>query len=87
MSRAHRLCTPDKLQGELCNIRKFMSWNCYPLKVVNNVLKKLNEPKCIHRPTEDSLIKIWVGLTYLGKPGEYILRRCLNKVIKFITLW
>ena len=45
VTRASRICAPNKLSSEISIIKKFASWNDFPKSVVNSIINKtLNTP-------------------------------------------
>ena len=45
VTRASRICAPNKLSSEINTIKKFASWNDFPKSVVNSIINKtLNTP-------------------------------------------
>ena len=40
IDRIHRICTPNKIKTELKLIRKFLSWNGFPKRVVNLLIDR-----------------------------------------------
>ena len=59
------------LNKQISQIKTFMSWNGYPKRVRNPVIKRLEANKLHPRLTnDDDRKKIWLDLTYNGKLGE-----------------
>ena len=52
-------------------IKTFMSWNSYPKRVQNSIMKRLETNRSRPRLTvDDDRKKIWLNLPYNGKQGE-----------------
>ena len=71
-----------------------MSWNSYPKYVRNNIIKRLQQSKTAVQNDDESAIKIWIRLHYLGNKGEELVKTCIRKLkrcfktnIKFVTLY
>ena len=85
ITRAKRLCSANKLNEEIRNIRKFASYNGFPKWVVNKTIKTANQRN--HREVEDteeqpkSLI---LSLPYIGKQSEQIVQRSKKKLSRFL---
>ena len=77
--RASKICSNATLfNNQINKIKRFMSWNGFPTKVRNFLIKKLkakiyNDNITLHGNNEnndDSVPKIWLKLPYLGRQGE-----------------
>ena len=69
--RATKICSTSKLPNDQINrIRTFMSWNSYPKYVRNNIIKRLQQNRTAVQNDDESAIKIWIRLHYLGNKGE-----------------
>ena len=63
-------------------------WNGFPTKVRNFLIKKLKAKLCnnniiLHGNNEnndDSVPKIWLKLPYLGRQGEFLVKKLIRKV-------
>ena len=83
-----------RLNGQINRIRTFMSLNSYPEYARNSIIKRLQQKKTAVEKEDESVIKIWICLPYLGNKGEEIvktwirkLKRCFKTNIKFVTLY
>ena len=78
VNRAQRICSPGKLNLELSNIRRFASYNGFPSRVINGIIKKvskqtLNQNLPGNAEQEDA---IYFSLPYQGQKGESIVKSC-----------
>ena len=91
--RAKRICsTNEAFNGQVKQIKKLMSWNSYPKRVRNSLLKRLSSN--INKTKEqiiDNRKKVWLNLPYLGDKGDHLtkglirkLNRCFKENVKFI---
>ena len=71
-----------------------MLWNRYPKHVRNSVIKRLQQKKKAVQNDDESVIKIWIRLPYLGNKGEELVKTCIRKLkrcfktnVKFVTLY
>ena len=66
-------------------LRSFMSWNVFPAKVRNLLIKKFKakhfgNSTSSNKPFDDNDPKIWLRLPYLGKQGEFLVRNLIKKL-------
>ena len=71
-----------------------MSWNNYPKYVRDSFIKRLQQKKLKTRNDNDSDIKIWFRVPYLGSKGEGLVKSCIQKLkrcvktnVKFVILY
>ena len=99
VSRAKKLCHPNKLKPELANIRKFAAYNGFPKWVVNRVVRRTlyigqqnqpqDEPQ--REPTanqeEDEQPQespVFISLPYIGDQGEAIIKKTTKRLSKLM---
>ena len=90
-----KICSSNKLLNDQINqIRTFMSWKRYPKCVRNSIIKRLQQKKAAVQKDDESVIKIWICLPYLGNKGEELVKTCIRKLkrcfksnVNFITLY
>ena len=82
------------LKDQINQIRTFMLWNSYPKYVRNSIMKRLQQKKTAVQKDDESVIKIWIHLRYLGNKGEELVKTCIHKLkrcfktnVKFVTLY
>ena len=82
------------LNDQINQIRTFMSWNSSPKYVRNSIIKRLQQKKTAVQKDDESVIKIWIRLPYLGNKGEELVKTCIRKLkrcfktnVKFVTLY
>ena len=69
-----------------------MSWNGYPRAVRNLVISKLkhkfstNQSRTDFFDENDTRAKVWVRVPYLGKRGETLVKNCLKKIQRCLTV-
>ena len=80
VTRAKRLCSPDRLNNELKNIKRFASYNGFPRWVVNSTLKRCNQPRTERDDEEGQSLHL--SLPYLGKESEQIVQRTKKKLYR-----
>ena len=87
-TRAKKICSPNKLNKELNNIKKFISWNDFPKyignKIINNTLSnngKMGSTDPVH-PTKRE--EIWFRTPYYGEKGENLLKSCIKKLKRYM---
>ena len=51
-----------------------MSWNSYPKYIRNSIIKWLQQKKTAVQKDDESIIKIWIRLPYLGNNGEELVK-------------
>lgn len=83
VSRAKRLCSPNKIKEELKNIRRFAAYNGFPKWVVKSTIKSCNTTNRARSPDEEDVaVSLFLQLPYLGKEGEQIVRRTKKKLAR-----
>ena len=85
VTRANRLCSPNKLKDEIKNIKKFASYNGFPRWVVNKVVKQSSEPSTRSTDTEEqdtNRVDLYMSLPYFGKEAENIVQKTKKRLFK-----
>ena len=90
-SRAHKICSNAQLfDQQVMKLRKFMSWNGFPQRVRNSVIKRLHN--IVKRPRVDNRIDntdttptVWIKLPYAGKVGEDLVHKLIKKLNRSFT--
>ena len=83
VNRAQKICTPNKLQSEILNIKSFAAYNGFPKRVVNAIIKKTTEHKADDTPTnQEETTDIFINLPYLGNKGESIVKSTKRKLFR-----
>ena len=76
------LCSPNKLKQELAKIKLFASYNGYPKRIVNSVIKKCDDmsikKKEIH--IDEHICNLYLALPYLGVKAEHIVKNTKRKL-------
>ena len=93
--RATKICSSNELlKHQINKIKTFMSWNNYPKYVRDSFIKRLQQNKLKTRNGNDSDIKIWFRVPYLGGKGEGLAKSCIQKLkrcvktnVKFVILY
>ena len=80
VTRAKRLCSPDRLKNEMKNIRRFASYNGFPRWIVNSTIKRCNQTRA--EQDEEDCQSLKLSLPYLGKESEQIVRRTKRKLYR-----
>ena len=58
-----------------------MSWNGYPKRVRNSIIKRLDTNKLLSKSADDDdRKKIWLDLPYNGKLGEKLVTSLIKKL-------
>ena len=80
--RAHKICSNKQaLDKQISQIKMFMSWNGYPKRVRNSVIKRIGTNKSHSRLTDDDdRKKIWLDLPYSGELGEKLVTSSIKKL-------
>ena len=80
--RAHKICSNKQaLDKHISQIKRSMSWNRYPKRVQNSLIRRIETNKSHSRLTGDNnRQKSWVDLPYNGKLGEKLLTSLMKKV-------
>lgn len=83
--RARKICSNDELfQGQLSNIRKFMSWNGFPKHVTKSLLSRLNKNNNHQQNEVTDIPTIWLTLPYAGVKGEILVKSCIRKIRRYL---
>ena len=83
VTRAKRLCSPNKLKQEMKNIHKFASYNGFPKWIVDSTMKKANQQKMLN-DEEEEYISLCLALPYIGNASEQIIKRFKKKLRRFL---
>ena len=85
--RAHKICSNIcLLENELQRIAEFASWNGYPRRLANDLIKSFS-PKnyddaaadSMNQHDDQTLPTIWIHLPYIGKKGTLLIKSCTSK--------
>ncbi len=105
INRAYKICNNDQLlKLELKTIRDFMSWNGFSRNLTKKLINAFtpnpegsnNIPHgdLTERATPDNLPKIWIRLPFIGRYGNILTKKFVNKTrrllkspCKFILNW
>ena len=98
VNRAKRICSDGKLKQELSKIRKFASWNSFPCKISNTIIKstleRVDRPHENNQEPNENETVIWFKLPYFGDQSKQLvhslerkLKRCIrpDKKLRFKT--
>ena len=82
--RSKIICSnPQLFQNQITNIKRFMSWNGFPRYIRNSLCKKFVND-CSKKLTRDctgrNVTTLWFNVQYLGKDGQFMLRKCIKKL-------
>ena len=86
VTRASRICAPNKLSSEINIIKRFASWNNFPKTVVNSIINKTlntpsnNEVPSIYNTKKSNEITIYFHFPYYGDKGFSLLESCIRKI-------
>ena len=81
VTRAKRLCTPEKLKNEIANIKRFASYNGFPSWVVKSTIQRCNQRRTDDNE-DDDIPSIFLSLPYVGKESEQIIKRTKKKLAR-----
>ena len=82
ITRAKKLCSPNKFKSEMENIKRFASYNGFPKWIVNNTIKRCLNSLGNNKEEDDTYTKLYMFLPYIGKESEYIVKRCKRKLFR-----
>ena len=83
VSRAKKLCSPNKVAAEIRTIKKFASYNGFPKWIVKNVIQQtLNRSKRSEPDHNQDEITLYMSLPYCGKEAEAIVQRSKRRLSK-----
>ena len=89
VNRAKRICSKSKLHTELQTIKQFASWNRYPIKVVNSIIKRvLSKPQSNESNTNeivDNVEKVYFNVHYAGDTADHLIKKCWRKLARCTT--
>ena len=82
---AHKICSNKKsLNKQIFQIKTFLSWNGYPKRVRNSVIKQLQTNRSRPKLADDDYEnKIWLDLSYNGKLGENLVTSLIKKLNRY----
>ena len=86
VTRASRICAPNKLSSEINIIKRFVSWNDFPKSVVNSIINKTlntpsnNEGPNINNTEKSNEITIYFCFPYYGDKGFSLFKSCIHKI-------
>ena len=85
VTRASRICAPNKLSSEINTIKKLASWNDFPKSVVNSIINKtLNTPPSNESSNsieeKSNEITIYFRFPYYGDKGFSLFKSCIRKI-------
>ena len=86
VTRASRICAPNKLSSEINIIKRFASWNDFPKSVVNSIISKTlntpsnNEGPNINITAKSNEITIYFRFPYYGDKGFSLFKPCVRKI-------
>ena len=83
VSRAKKLCCPNKLREEVRCIEKFAAFNGFPKWIAKKIVQQtMNSRESRPKTTVDNVETLYMFLPYNGKHAEAIVQRCKNRLIK-----
>ena len=82
VSRAKKLCSPNKLTEEIKCVRKFAAYNGFPKWIAKNLIKQTLDPQRPPRDEKEDAETLYMSLTYTGKQAEAIVQRCKKRLTK-----
>ena len=103
--RAVQICSNSTLLNkQIAQITKFMSWNGFNKNIRFSIIRKLKERQNLSKnhlteqtgtdTSEDVSPKIWLRIPFLGKQGEFLVKRLIKKIqrnltrpVKFIVIY
>ena len=81
VTRAKRLCSPERLRNEINNIKRFASYNSFPTWIVKSTIKKCNHTRADENQ-DDETPSIYLSLPYIGKESEQIIKRTKKRLAR-----
>ena len=91
--RASKLCRTSQLfENQIRKLKMFMPWNGFPLAVRNLVISKLenkfstDQSRTNFLDENDTRPKVWVRVPYLDERGETLVKNCLKKIQRCLTV-
>ena len=86
VTRASRICAPNKLSSEINIIKRFVSCNDFPQAVVNSIINKTvntpsnNEGPNINNAEKSNEITIYFRFPYYGDKAFSLFKSCIRKI-------
>ena len=90
--RASKICSNSLLfTQQIESLKSFMSWNGFPSTIRNFLICKLKPRQSDTSHTckqtiDDSLLKIWLNVPYLGKKGEFLVKTLIRKLKRHLKI-
>ena len=88
VTRAKKICSPNKLNKELNNIKKFISSNGFPKyignKIINDTLSNNGKIRSTYPVDLTKHVEIWFRIPYYGEKGENLLKSCIKKLKRYM---
>ena len=92
----YRFCSNSTLlKKQIAQITKFMSWNGFNKNIRFSIIRKLKERQNLSKnhlteqtgtdTSEDVSPKIWLRIPFLGKQGEFLVKRLILKIQRNLT--
>ena len=87
-SRAKKICDDNTLSTELSKIRKFASWNDFPKKICDGVIKRtlqnVSKNDVSKEVTnDDKTAQIWIKLCSHGEHSQQLINNLQRKLQRF----
>ena len=82
VTRARKLCSPERLGEEIKNIKRFASYNGFSSWIVKSTIQKCNRSKT--EDENDITPSIYISFPYIGKESEQIVRRSKKKLFRIL---
>ena len=83
VDRAKKICLKEDFPKGLQSIKKFASWNGYPKKIVNGIIKRVLSKETLTNDVfsneeKDKIPTVFVNIDYPGGKGEQSLKKCFQ---------
>ena len=83
VSRAKKLCSPNKLSEEIRCIKKFASYNGFPKWTAKRIVQQaMNSHESTRETDSETVDTLYMSLPYNGKQAEAIVQRCKKRLKK-----
>ena len=88
VTRARKICSSkSSLDKEITKIRQFLSWNGFSKFVANKLITKFMTPKPVNSDeTTERPSKIFARIPFIGKQGEFLVRKSLKRVNRLLNV-
>ena len=80
VSRATKICSSDKLNNEINNVKKFASWNGFPRQIVEKIVNNTQSNSVSPVSTINDSITVYFRMPFCGSKGQSIFRSCVLKI-------